>query len=148
MILQVMQSVCAWRNWRSAVVGVLAVAIFGKKLVPKARYAHGTLWSFLTYGYHKLQLVKNWQQIIAIRFSKTWNRILKACIALKSEGDENWKPRNSLKSDQLCLTCNRRFWKMYKKWKFSNLRFLRFFSLQKHEIYQKSSKFYYLYSMT
>ena len=109
-------SVYAWRNWRAAVVGVLAVAIFGKKLVPKVRY--GTLWSFLTYGYHKLQLVKNWKQNFEIRFCKTWNRILKACSALKPEWGEKWKPRSSIDSDQLCLTPTRHFWKMYKKWKF------------------------------
>ena len=33
---------------------------FWKELGPKARY--GTLWSFLTYGYHKLQLVEKWKQ--------------------------------------------------------------------------------------
>ena len=110
-------SVSAWRHWRCDVVDVLAVVIFGKKLVPKARY--GTLWSFLTYGYHKLQLVK----IIATRFCETWNRILKACISLKPEGDEKWKPRNSINSDQLCLMSTRHFWKMYRKWKLPNLRF-------------------------
>ena len=35
-----------------------------------------------------------------------------------------------------------------KIFKFLNLRFLRFFSLKKHEIYKKPSKFYSLYSLT
>ena len=133
MILQLYEvPVCAWRNWRSAVVGVLGVVIFGKKLVPKARY--GTLWSFLTYGYHKLQLVKNWKQTYCDTLLRNMKSHIESIyIALKPEGDEKWKPRNSINSDQLCLK------KMYKKWKFSNLRFLQLFSLQKHEFYQKHS---------
>ena len=43
-------------------------------------------------------------KIIAIRFCETFNRKLKACIALKPEGNEKWKSRNSINSDQLCLT--------------------------------------------
>ena len=97
----------------------MAVVIFGKKLVTKARY--GTLWSSLTYGYQNLQLVKNWKQNIEIRFCETWNRILKACFALKPEGDEKWKPRNSIDSDQLCLKSIRHLKKMYRKWKFPNV---------------------------
>ena len=64
-------------------------------------------------------LSKIGSKIIAIRFCETWNRILKACIALKPEGDEKWKSRNSINSDQLCLTSTRHFWKMYRKWIFS-----------------------------
>ena len=75
-------------------------------------------------------LSKIGSKIIAIRFCKTWNRILKACIALKPEGDEKWKPRNSINSDKLCVTSTRHFWKNVQKMKiskFSNLRFLQFF---------------------
>ena len=52
---------------------------------------------------------------------------------------------------KLCLTSTRHFWKMYRKWKFTNFQIYDiydFFSLQKDEIYQKPSKFYSLYSMT
>ena len=49
-------------------------------------------------------LSKIGSKIIATRFCKTWNRILKACIALKPVGDEKWKPRNSINSDQLWVT--------------------------------------------
>ena len=66
-------------------------------------------------------------KIIAIRFCETWNHILKACIALKPEGDEEWKPRNSINSDQLCLTSTRHFWKMYRKWKFPNFQIYGFY---------------------
>ena len=141
--------VCAWRNWRSVVVGVLAVVIIGKKLFLNARYC--TLWTFLTYGYHKLQLVKIGSKIIVIRFCKPWNRILKACIALKPEGDEKWKPRNSITSDQLCLTSTRHFFeKCTENENFQIFKFTVFtlFSHQKDGIYQKLSKFYSLYSMT
>ena len=84
-------------------------------------------------------LSKIGSKIIAIRFCETWNRILRACIALKPEGDEKWKPRNSINSDQLCLTSTRHFRKMYRKWKFPIFQIYDFydcFSLQKHEIYQ------------
>ena len=114
--------VCAWRNWRSAVVGVLAVVIFGKKLVPKERY--GTLEAFWHMDTTNCNFSKIGRKIIAIRFCKTWNRILKACIALEPEGDEKWKPRNSINSDQVCLTSTRHFLKIKRKFSsFSNLRF-------------------------
>ena len=71
------------------------------------------------------------------------------CIALKPEGDEKWKPRNSINSDQLCLTSTNTFLKNVQKMKnFQIYGFYDFFSLQKHEIYQKSFKFYSFYSMT
>ena len=73
-------------------------------------------------------LSKIWSKIIAIRFCETWNRILKACIALKPEGDEKWKPRNSINSDQLCLTSTRHFWKMYREWKFPNFQIYGFYN--------------------
>ena len=47
-------------------------------------------------------------------------------------------------------TSTRHFWKIYRKWNFPNFQiygFYDFFSLQKHRIYQKPSKFYSLYSM-
>ena len=66
-------------------------------------------------------------KIIAIRFCETWNRILKACIALKPEVDEKWKPRNFINSDQLCLTSTRHFWKMYRKWKIPNFQIYGFY---------------------
>ena len=78
-------------------------------------------------------LSKIGSKIIAIRFCETWNCILKACIALKQEGDEKWKTRNSINSEQLCLTSTKHFWKMYRKWKFPNFQiygFYDFFSLQ------------------
>ena len=54
-------SVCAWRNWRSAIVGVLAVVIFGKKLVLKARlWYHVKLFDI--WIPNNWQLVKNWGQ--------------------------------------------------------------------------------------
>ena len=81
----------------------------------------------MTYGYQKLQLVKNRSKIIVIRFCETWNRILKACIALKPEGDEEWKPRNYINSDQLCLTSTRHFWKMYRKWIYPNFQIYGFY---------------------
>ena len=90
-------SVCAWHNWRPAVVGVLAVVIFGKKLVPKAWY--GTMWSFLTYGtiscfcgYHKLQLVKNWKQ----NYCDTLLRNMKSHIESMHciETGRRWKMKN------------------------------------------------------
>ena len=65
-------------------------------------------------------LSKIGSKIIAIPLCKTWNRILKACIALKPEGDEKWKSRNSINYDQLCLTSTRHLWKIYRKWKFQN----------------------------
>ena len=64
-------------------------------------------------------LSKIGSKIIAIHFCETWNRIFKACIALKPERDEKWKPRNSITSDKLCLTSTRHFWKMYRKWQFT-----------------------------
>ena len=118
-------SVCAWSNWRSAVVGVSAVVIFGKKWVPKARY--GTLRSFLTYGFHKLQLVKNWKHNYCDMLLRNMKSHIESIIALKPEGDENWKPRNSINSDQLCLTSTRHFWKMYRKWKFPNFQIYGFY---------------------
>ena len=86
---------------------------------------------------------------IALRFCETWNRILKACIALKQEGDEKWKPHSFMVSDQLCLRFTRKFWKMQRKWKlriFQIYGLYDFFSPQKHEIYQKNPNFYSLYS--
>ena len=59
---------------------------FWKKLILKARY--GTLWSFLTYGYQKSTLSKIGSKNISIRFCKTYNGILKACLALKPDGGE------------------------------------------------------------
>ena len=78
---------------------------------------YGPFWHMDTTN---CNLSKIGSKIIAIRFCEPWNRILKACIALKPEGDEKWKPRNSINSDQLCLTSTRHFWKMYRKWKFPN----------------------------
>ena len=72
-------------------------------------------------------LSKIGNKIIATHFCKTWNRILKACIALKPEGDEKWKPQNSMNSDQLCVTSTRPFWKMYRKWKFPNFQIYGFY---------------------
>ena len=72
-------------------------------------------------------LSKIGSKLIAIRFCETWNRILKACIALKPEGDEKWKPRNSINSDQHCLMSTRHFWKMYRKWKFPNFQIYGFY---------------------
>ena len=72
-------------------------------------------------------LSKIGSKIIAIRFFETWNRILKACIALKPEGDEKWIPRNSINSDQLYLTSTRHFWKMYRNWKFQNFQIYGFY---------------------
>ena len=99
-----------------------------------------------------INLSKIGSKLIAIRFCEIWNRISKACIALKPEGDEKWKPRNFLNSDQLCLTSTTHFWKMYRKWTLPNFQiygvFFTIFSLQKHEIYQKASKIFSLYSMT
>ena len=40
---------------------------------------------------------------------------------------EKWKPRNSINSDQLCLTSTRHFWKMYRKWKFPNFQIYGFY---------------------
>ena len=105
-------SVCAWRNWRSVVVVVLAVVIFGKKLVPKSRY--GTLWSFLTYGYHKLQLVKNLKQNYCDTILRNMKSHIESMFCIETGGDEKWKPRNSINSDQLCLTSTTHFWKMYR----------------------------------
>ena len=65
--------------------------------------------------------------LVRIRFCETYNRILKACFALKPEGDEKWKPRNSINSDQLCLTSTRHLWKMYRKWKFPNFQIYGFY---------------------
>ena len=87
-------SVCAWRNWRYAVVCVLAVVIFGKNLVPKQDMVpYEAFWHMDTTN---CNLSKIGSKIIAIRFYETWNRILKACIALKPEGDEKLKLRNSI----------------------------------------------------
>ena len=142
-------SVCAWHNWRSAVVGVFAVVIFGRKLVPKQDMVPcEAFWHMDTTN---CNLSKIGSKTIAICFCDTWNRILKASISSKREGDEKWKPRNSINSDQLCLTSTWHFWRMYRKWKFPNFQmyaFYGFFSLQKHDIYEKPSKFYSLYSMT
>ena len=117
-------SVCAWRNWRSAVVGVLAVVIFEKKS-SKSKIWYPVKRLYIT----NCNLSKIGSKIIAIRFCETWNRILKACIALKPEGDEKWKPRNSINSDQLCLTSTRHFWKMYRKWKFPNFQIYGFYDI-------------------
>ena len=73
-------------------------------------------------------LSKIGSKIIAIRFCEPWNLILKACVALKPQGDEKWKPRNSINSDQLCLTSTRHFWKMYRKWKFPNFQIYGFYN--------------------
>ena len=89
-------SVCAWRNWRSAIVGVLAVVIFGKKLVPKARY--GNLWSFLTNGYHKLQLVKNRKQNYCDTLSRNMKSHIESMNCIETGRRWKWKPRN-------CLCC-------------------------------------------
>ena len=74
-------------------------------------------------------LSKLGSKIIATSFCETRNRILKAwhCIALKPEWDEKWKPRNSINSDELCLTSTRHFWKMYRKWKFPNFQIYGFY---------------------
>ena len=72
-------------------------------------------------------LSKIGSKIIAVRFFETWNHILKAFIALKPEGDEKSKPRNSINIDQLCLTSTRHFWKMYRKWKFPNFQIYGFY---------------------
>ena len=98
-------------------------------------------------------LSKNGSKTIAICFCETWNRISKACIAFKPEEDEKWKPRNSIYSDQLCLTSTRHFWKMNRKRKFQIFKFtvLRFFFLFKS---MKSTKntlkilFFVLYDIT
>ena len=53
------------------VIDVLPLSVFwrfGTKLVPKARY--GTLLSFLTYGYHKLQLVQLEAKLLRYVFAK------------------------------------------------------------------------------
>ena len=98
-------------------------------------------------------LSKIGSKIIAIRFCETWNRILKACISLKPEGDEKWKPRDSISSNQLCLTSTRHFWKMYRKWKFPNFQiyeFLRVFFYSKAWNLPKTLKilFFVLYDIT
>ena len=59
---------------------------------------------------------KNGSKIIAIGLCKTWNRILKASIPLKPEGDEKWKSRKSINIDQLYLTS---FFKNIQKMKIS-----------------------------
>ena len=122
MILQLMKSLYAH--------GViddlpLAVVIFVKKLVPKQDMVPcEAFWHMDTTN---CNLSKIGSKIIAIRFCETWNRILKACIALKPEGDEKWKPRNSINSDQLCLMSTRHFWKMYRKLKFPNFQIYGFY---------------------
>ena len=97
-------------------------------------------------------LSKIGSKLIAIRFCETWNRILKACIALKPEGDEKLKPRNSINSDQHCLMSTRNFWKMYRKWKFPNFQIYGFYDFFLFKSMKSTtpppSKLYFLYSMT
>ena len=117
--------VCALNNWRSTVVGVLAVVILERNQFQKQDMVHcEAFWHMDT---TICNLSKIGSKIIAIRFCETWNRILKACIALKPEGDEKWKPRNSICYDQLCLTSTRYFWKMNRKWKFPNFQIYGFY---------------------
>ena len=65
-------------------------------------------------------------KIIAIRFCETWNRILKACIALKPEGDEKWKPRISINLPDVYQIF---FLKMYRKWELPNFQIYGFYDL-------------------
>ena len=98
-------------------------------------------------------LSKIGSKIIAIRFCETWNRILKACIALKPEEDENWKPQNSINSHQLAWRLLDIFWKMYRKWKLPNFQiyvFNNFFFSSKAWNLPKTLKilFFILYDIT
>ena len=115
---------------RSAVFQVSPDAVFRKKLVPKARY--GTLWSF--WIPHTITFGKIGSKNNVLRFSKTWNCILKTCIALKWEGDE--KPRIFHGYWSALLKVNQTILKNAQKMKichFPDLRFLRFSSSQKHK---------------
>ena len=91
---------------------------FWKEISSNARY--GTQLSFLTYWYHKLQLAKNWKQNYCHTFLRNMKSHIESMYCIETEGDEKWKPRNSINSDQLCLTSSRHFWKMNRKWKFPN----------------------------
>ena len=97
----------------------VAVVIFGKKLVPKARY--GTLWSFLTYGYHKLQLVKNWKQNYCDTLLRNMKSHIESMYCIETGRRWKMKPRNSIDSDQFCLTSTRHFSKNVQKMKISKI---------------------------
>ena len=92
-------------------------------------------------------------KVIVIRFCEAWNRILKACIAFKPEGDEKWKPRNSINMWSALPDIYYTFLKNVQKIKiskFSNLRFLRFFFSSKAWNLPKTLKilFFVIYDMT
>ena len=126
MILQLMKSLYA-----HDVIDVLPLSVFWRlKFLERNKFQKQHMVPYEPFWHMdttNCNLSKIGSKIIAIRFCEPWNRILKACIALKPEGDENWKPRNSINSDQLCLTSIRHFWKMYRKWKFPNFQIYGFY---------------------
>ena len=74
----------------------------------------------LTHGYQKLQLVKNWKQNYCDTLLRNMKSHIESMYCIETGRRWKMKTRNSINSDQLCLTSTRHFWKMYRKWKFPN----------------------------
>ena len=117
MILQLIKSLYA-----HDVIDDLPLSVFGGcNWVPKARY--GTLWSLLTYGYHKLQLVKNWKQTDCDTILRNMKSHIESMYCIETGRRSKMKTRNSINSDEHCLMSSRNFW----KWKFPNFQIYGFY---------------------
>ena len=126
MILQLMKSLYA-----HDVIDVLPLSVFWRLQFWKEISSKSKIWypvKLFDIWIPQTATCQNWKQNYYDTFLRNMKSHIESIyITLKSEGDEKWKLRNSINSDQLCLTSTRHFWKMYRKWKFPNFQIYGFY---------------------